>query len=128
MSPNDRPRLGFIGIGLMGEAMTRRLLDRGWQLTVWNREPERLEKVVPFGAVAAPSPAAVAEASDVVLVCVLHTAAVEHCIFGNDGVVHARKHPLILIDFSTIDPAATRRSHWSEGRYCLDRRSDLGRP
>jgi 3-hydroxyisobutyrate dehydrogenase len=41
------PRLGFLGIGLMGEAMTRRLLDRGWMVTVWNQEPERLEKVVP---------------------------------------------------------------------------------
>ena len=58
MPPNSRPLLGFIGIGLMGEAITRRLLDRGWQVTVWNREPERLDKVVRFGAQPAPSPAA----------------------------------------------------------------------
>jgi len=108
MPPNNRPRLGFVGIGLMGEAMTRRLLDCGWQVTVWNREPERLDKVVRFGARAAPSPAAVAEASDVVLICVLHTKAVESCVFGDDGVAQARKHPRMLIDFSTIDPAATR--------------------
>ena len=59
MPPNSRPLLGFIGIGLMGEAITRRLLDRGWQVTVWNREPERLDKVVRFGA----QPAAVARGS-----------------------------------------------------------------
>jgi 3-hydroxyisobutyrate dehydrogenase len=108
MPPNSRPLLGFIGIGLMGEAITRRLLDRGWQVTVWNREPERLDKVVRFGAQPAPSPAAVAEASDVVLICVLHTEAVESCVFGDDGVAQARKHPRTLIDFSTINPAATR--------------------
>lgn len=54
----DRPKLGFIGMGLMGEAMTRRLLDRGYEVTVWNLEPERLDTVVPHGACAAASPAA----------------------------------------------------------------------
>ena len=108
MPPSDRPRLGFIGVGLMGEAMTRRLLDCGWQVTVWNREPERLEKVVPFGAKPVSSPAEVAEASDIVLTCVLHTEAVESCVFGDMGVKQARKHPRTLIDFSTINPAATR--------------------
>jgi 3-hydroxyisobutyrate dehydrogenase-like beta-hydroxyacid dehydrogenase len=42
----------------MGEAMVRRLLDRGYQVIAWNREPERLKTVVPFGAMAAASPAA----------------------------------------------------------------------
>ncbi|WP_238314026.1 NAD(P)-dependent oxidoreductase [Methylobacterium crusticola] len=105
----DRPTLGFIGIGLMGEAMTRRLLDRGWTVTVWNREPGRLDTVVPYGARAAASPARVAEASDVVLVCVLDTDAVQACVFGPDGVAQARPAPALLVDFSTIDPEATRR-------------------
>jgi 3-hydroxyisobutyrate dehydrogenase len=108
MIQKDSARLGFIGIGLMGEAMTRRLLDCGWHVTVWNREAERLDKVVPFGAVPAASAAAVAEASDIVLMCVLHTEAVEHCVFGPQGIVHVRKPPKLLIDFSTIYPAATR--------------------
>ena len=124
MPPSDRPRLGFIGIGLMGEAMTRRLLDCGWQVTVWNREPERLEKVVPFGAKPASSPAEVAEASDIVLTCVLHTEAVETCVFGDMGVTQARKHPRTLIDFSTINPAATRifadRLRQSTGTLWID--------
>src|ERR1700744_1138399 len=81
----ERPRLGFVGVGLMGEAMIRRLLDCGWSVTVWNLEPERLQTVVPHGAVAAASPAAVSAASDIVLMCVLHTEAVEVCTFGEDG-------------------------------------------
>jgi 3-hydroxyisobutyrate dehydrogenase len=104
-----RPTLGFIGIGLMGEAMTRRLLERGWNVTVWNLEPERLDRVVPHGAVAAASPAAVAEASDIVLMCVLDGKAVHDCVFGERGIASSSQvRGKLLIDFSTIDPAATR--------------------
>ena len=103
-----RSRLGFVGIGLMGEAMTRRLLDRGYAVTVWNLEPERLDIVVPYGARPVSHPAAVTEASDVVLMCVLHTAAVEACAFGPDGIAEAAKPDKLLIDLSTADPGATR--------------------
>ena len=103
------PRIGFIGIGLMGEAMTRRLLDRGHTVTVWNREPERLQLVVPHGAVAASSPAEVMAASDIVLLCVLDNKAVEHCILGEFGVATAPNITgRLLVDLSTIDPASTR--------------------
>ena len=104
----DRSKLGFIGIGLMGEAMTRRLLDRGYEVTVWNLEPERLDTVVPHGARAAASPAALTAASDIVLMCVLHTAAVEACAFGPDGIAASARSDQILVDLSTADPAATR--------------------
>ena len=106
----EKPRLGFIGIGLMGEAMTRRLLDRGWPVTVWNLEPERLDTVVPHGAVAAPTPAAVAEASDIVLMCVLHTEAVENCVYGPGGIaaIGPKGEGKILVDHSMIHPQATR--------------------
>lgn len=104
----SRPRLGFIGIGLMGEAMTRRLLDRGYDVTVWNLEPERLDTVVPHGARPAATPAAVTQASDVVLMCVLHTAAVESCAFGPKGIAKTARPDQLLVDLSTADPAATR--------------------
>jgi 3-hydroxyisobutyrate dehydrogenase len=102
------PKLGFIGIGLMGEAMTRNLLDRDYNVTVWNLEPERLDTVVPHGARPAASPAAVTEASDIILMCVLHTAAVESCVFGPDGIAKAARPEKLLVDLSTADPAATR--------------------
>jgi 3-hydroxyisobutyrate dehydrogenase len=104
----ERPRLGFVGIGLMGEAMVRRLLERGWAVTVWNRDPKRLETVLPHGATPADSPAALAGASDIVLMCVLHTDAVEACVFGENGLSKAAHAPKLLIDMSTIDPQATR--------------------
>src|SRR5262249_27731500 len=108
MTSEARSRLGFIGIGLMGEAMVRRLLDRGWPVSVWNLEPERLATVVPHGAVAAASPAAVAEASDVVLLCVLHTDAVRDVVYRERGLAAATRGAKLFVDMSTIDPAATR--------------------
>lgn len=104
----SRPRIGFIGIGIMGEAMVRRLLDLGFPVTVWNLEPERLETVVPHGAVAAETPAAVAAVSDIVMLCVLHMAAVERCVLADDGVAAAGTGPALVIDFSTADPKGTR--------------------
>jgi len=103
-----KARLGFIGIGIMGSQMVLRLLERGWGVTVWNLEPEALAKVTPAGAVAAASPAAVAEASDIVLLCVLHTEAVRACVFGPNGIASAAAPEKLLVDFSTIDPAASR--------------------
>lgn len=104
----QKPRLGFIGMGIMGTAMTLRLLEQGWSVTVWNLEPDRLAAVVEAGAVAAASPAAVTEASDIVIVCVLHTQAVESCVFGANGIAMSACAGKILIDHSTVDPVATR--------------------
>ena len=107
----DGPRLGFLGIGLMGEAMVRRLLDRSWTVTAWNLEPERLGLVVPHGAATAGSPAEVAAASDVVVSCVLHAEAVENCFFGPQGVAGAGRAACagkLAIDCSTIPPEAAR--------------------
>jgi 3-hydroxyisobutyrate dehydrogenase len=102
-------RLGYVGLGLMGTAMCERLLEKGWRLTVWNREKERIAPIVERGAVAAASPAEVAAASDVTLMCVLHTEAVRQCVFGPGGIASAgRLDGRILVDHSTIDPAASR--------------------
>jgi len=103
-----KPRIGFIGIGLMGEAFTRRLLDRAWSVTVWNLEPERLDKVAPYGALIAKSPRQVAESSDIVCMCVYDASAVANCVFGSDGVSEAAGEQKLIVDFSTCNPEATR--------------------
>jgi 3-hydroxyisobutyrate dehydrogenase len=103
-----RPRLGFIGLGLMGTAMTQRLLEQGWGVTVWNLEPERVPPLVAEGAVAAETPAAVTAASDIVILCVLHTEAVQDVVFGPQGVARSAGPGKVLVDHSTIDPARTR--------------------
>jgi 3-hydroxyisobutyrate dehydrogenase len=104
---SGRPRIGFIGIGIMGAAATQRLLERGWQVTVWNLEPERYALVEPQGAVVAASPAAVAAASDLLLMCVLDGPAVHNCCFGPGGLAESREGARLLVDLSTINPDTT---------------------
>jgi 3-hydroxyisobutyrate dehydrogenase len=105
-----RQRLGFVGIGLMGEAMVLRLLERGWPVTAWNLTADRYARIAPAGAQIAASPAAVAEASDIVLICVLDAAAVENCCFGVDGkgLATVPGEGKLVVDHSTINPDAAR--------------------
>jgi len=104
----EKARLGFVGIGLMGEAMTLRLLERGWPVTVWNLTEDRYARVVPAGATRAETPAAVAAASEIVLMCVLDAAAVGNCVFGERGLASAPRSRKIVIDLSTINPDVAR--------------------
>ncbi len=103
------PRLGFLGIGIMGKEIVLRLRERGFPVTVWNLEPERLPLVTEAGAVAAASPAEVARNCDLLCLCVLHAQAVERCCFAPDGVSSVPGEGRVVIDFSTVNPDDTRR-------------------
>ena len=102
-------KLGFIGIGLMGKPMALRLLAAGHEVAVWNRSAEKLKEAVEKGAQAADSPAGVARAADVVMMCVTDQKAAEQVLFGPDGVVHSAKPQKLVVDFSSIAPASARR-------------------
>lgn len=104
---NGRPRLGLIGLGIMGAAMTRRLLARGWQVTVWNLEPERFSEVAGQGAHWAETPAAVRAASDVILICVLGDDAIESVCFGRNGLSSGSGADTV-VDLSTTSVDVTR--------------------
>lgn len=104
-----KPTLGFIGLGLMGTAMSLRLLERGWAVNVWNLEPERVGQLTDAGAAGMASPAEVTRKSDLVLMCVLHTEAVEQCVFGRDGIAAGASAGKVLIDHSTINPVRSRQ-------------------
>jgi 3-hydroxyisobutyrate dehydrogenase len=101
-------KLGFIGIGLMGRPMTLRLLAAGHEVSVWNRSRDKLAPVVEKGARAADSPAAVARASEIVMMCVTDQHAAGEVLFGADGVAAGAKPGLVVVDFSSIAPAAAR--------------------
>jgi 3-hydroxyisobutyrate dehydrogenase len=101
-------RIGFLGLGTMGAAMAGHLVRSGRTVTVWNRTPGRAADLVEAGATEADSPAAVAGASDVVLLCVSDTPDVEAVLFGTGGVAEAARRGLLVIDCSTIAPGATR--------------------
>jgi len=101
-------KLGFIGIGLMGRPMTLRLLAAGHEVTVWNRSRDKLAAVVEKGAKPADSPAAVARAADIVMMCVTDQHSVEAILFGAEGVAHGGSPGKIIVDFSSIAPASAR--------------------
>lgn len=103
-----QPRLGFIGIGLMGDPMTRRLLDAGFTVTVWNRTAEKSDALRAAGARVAGSIGDLVKGVDVVLLCLANTAVVEHVVFGEDGVAAHGRTAQRLVDLSSSDPAATR--------------------
>ena len=105
----NKPKLGFIGLGLMGTPIALKLLEQGYPLTVWGRTPGKLEAALAAGAVRADSAAAVAAASEIVFLCVTDTAAVETVVFGENGIAAGTDAGKILVDHSSIRPADSRR-------------------
>lgn len=101
-----RPRLGYIGTGLMGAPMVRNLLKAGYEVTVWNRTASKCDGVVAAGARLADSPADLARQSDVVMACLTNADAVEAVLFGPEGVAEVTGADL-FIDFSSMHPAQT---------------------
>jgi 3-hydroxyisobutyrate dehydrogenase len=104
---NDRPKLGFIGVGVMGEPMASNLLQAGFELTIFDRTRDKCEKLVPLSAKIADSSRQVAAASEIVITMVSDTAMVEDALFGVDGVAGGLKPGAVVIDMSTISPLAT---------------------
>lgn len=102
------PRIGFIGLGIMGRSMSQNLLKAGFQVAVYNRSKPPVDLLVSKGASAAPSPKALAERSDVVITMVTDADAVKGVVLGKGGVVEGARQGLVLIDMSTISPSATR--------------------
>jgi 3-hydroxyisobutyrate dehydrogenase len=100
-------RVGFIGIGIMGQGMVRNLARAGRRPLIWNRTRSRLDDLVAEGFEVAESPAAVAAASDVVITCVSDTPDVEAVILGEGGVLEGIEAGSLVIDMSTISPRAT---------------------
>jgi len=98
----DKLKIGYVGIGLMGLPMTRRLRSLGYQLRAYDLQPDRLALAVAAGAVAASSPADATLEADIVLLNLPTTDAVEAAAFGDAGVASALKPPQLVVDFSTI--------------------------
>ena len=100
--------VGYLGMGIMGSRMAANLLKAGFQVTVWNRTASRCEPLKAQGAGVADSPAALAAMGpQVICLNVSDTPDVEAVLFGKDGVAAGAKSGLVVVDHSTISPAAT---------------------
>lgn len=104
-------QIGFIGIGVMGRPMTLNLLKAGHHVTIFARHPEKpeVQEVLNAGAKLAPSPRAVAMASDMVITMVPNSMQVEEVVAGPHGILEGARKGLIIIDMSTIAPTMSRK-------------------
>jgi 3-hydroxyisobutyrate dehydrogenase-like beta-hydroxyacid dehydrogenase len=100
--------VGFVGLGVMGGGVAKRLLDAGHRLTVWNRTREKADWLLEAGARWADSPREVAEASELTFTMVTNTAAVQAVCHGDDGILAGLALGKVYVDMSTASPANTR--------------------
>jgi 3-hydroxyisobutyrate dehydrogenase len=108
LQPVHSPRVGFIGIGLMGAPMVERLLERGLHVTVWNRTADKTAPLVALGAERAESARELAERTHIVCLCLTDTNAVDDVVFGRVGVSGVMRAGQLLVDFSSIAPDRTK--------------------
>ncbi|HEX2528709.1 MAG TPA: NAD(P)-dependent oxidoreductase [Geminicoccus sp.] len=107
---NEKPAIGFIGLGLMGSAMVERLQGLGYPMTVVaNRSRTAVDAAVGRGATEVKTAREVAAHSDVVMLCMDTSASVEARMLGPDGIIEGVKSGALVIDFGTSLPDSTKR-------------------
>jgi 3-hydroxyisobutyrate dehydrogenase len=104
----DAPRLGFIGVGLMSQALTERLVARGYRVTGYDIVADRTAQAEAHGVRAATCAAEVARASDIVHVCVMTKDDLASAVFGANGIADGAAQGKIVVDHSTTEVATTR--------------------
>jgi len=102
-------KIAFIGLGRMGTGMARNLLRAGHTVAVYNRSREKAEALAADGARVANSPADACRETEAVLTMVADDAALEHVVFGNEGIASALKNGCVHVSHSTISTAIARR-------------------
>jgi 3-hydroxyisobutyrate dehydrogenase-like beta-hydroxyacid dehydrogenase len=106
----DKPRIGFIGLGLMGHGIAKNLVTKGFPLTVrLHRNRTSAADILAAGAAEVTTGAELARASDVIILCVTGSPQIEEIIYGESGIMSAARDGLIVIDTSTAEPASTAK-------------------
>ena len=101
-------KLGFIGLGMMGNPMSKNLLKAGFDVIAWNRTPSKAKPIVEQGAKLGSSPKDVASQSQVIITMLTGSAEVEEVILGTNGVLEGMTPGCVIVDMSTISPAVSR--------------------
>jgi len=106
----DKPRIGFIGVGLMGHGIAKNLVTKGYPLVVRvNRNRAPLQDLLAAGAQEVKTNADVARASDILFLCVTGAPQVEEIVHGENGIASAARKGVIVVDTSTSEPATTAK-------------------
>src|SRR5260221_2204599 len=102
-------RVGFIGLGLMGSRLTRRLNSTGWHIQAWNRSPERADALSKWGIAIAPKITNLVADSDVILSSLANDGAVRSVYLDKGGVFSAAEPGTLILEMSTISPELSRQ-------------------
>ncbi len=98
-------KIGFVGLGVMGNGMAANILKAGYQLFVYDVSAENMQKLVEKGAIATSSASEVANRSDVILTSLPNSKIVETVILGTDGILAGAQEGTLIIDLSSITPS-----------------------
>jgi 3-hydroxyisobutyrate dehydrogenase-like beta-hydroxyacid dehydrogenase len=106
----DKPRIGFVGVGLMGHGIAKNLVAKGYPLALRvHRNRAAAEDLLAAGATEAASYADLARNADIVILCVTGAPQVEEVVLGQNGIAGAARQGVIVVDTSTSEPATTAR-------------------
>ena len=106
---DNKPSVGFLGMGIMGVPMSINLLKAGYSVTVWNRTPDKCAPAVQAGATQAGTASEVVKCCDVTFAMLADPVAAEAVALGPDGVVEAMCAGKGYVDVSTVDPASAAK-------------------
>jgi 3-hydroxyisobutyrate dehydrogenase-like beta-hydroxyacid dehydrogenase len=101
-------KIGFVGLGDMGQAIVPRLIAAGHTVTGWNRTKEKAAPMFKLGMLWADSPREVARQSEIVFSIVMDSAAVQSIALGENGIIARLRKDAVYLDMSTIDPDVSR--------------------
>jgi 3-hydroxyisobutyrate dehydrogenase-like beta-hydroxyacid dehydrogenase len=101
-------KIAFLGLGSMGTPMAARLVNAGHDVTVWNRSVPRTAPLARAGASVAVSPAGAADGVEFAITMLATPEAVDHVLFGPDGIASALSSGQTWIDMSTVGPDVFR--------------------
>lgn len=108
-SNGNKPAVAVVGVGIMGSAISGRLLEAGHRVTAFDLDPEKTSALAKLGAAVAGSAAEAAASADFVITSLNSAAIVRAAVFGPGGVAESGAAGKMLIDMSSIDPVATRQ-------------------
>jgi 3-hydroxyisobutyrate dehydrogenase len=116
----DQVNVGFIGLGNMGSRIVQRLLDHGYQLSVYDLDPAKAKPFATRGCKVGRNIAELARTVDVVLSCLTNDEAVRNAYTGPDGVFAGARPGSTVLEMSTISPGSSRELHRVGARNGVD--------
>ncbi len=103
-----KQKIGFIGLGIMGQPMAANIRKAGYELMVYNRTAEKSSILAGSGALVAATPAELADWADVIIFMLTGPEAIDSMMYSENGILAAQLSGKVLINMSTVAPAYTR--------------------